>query len=280
MSQRLRLNYVDWGNEDAPLLLLIHGSRDHCRSWDWTAQALAADWHVIAVDLRGHGDSAWSPEGRYDIAGHVYDVAQLLFQIGQPATIIGHSLGAHVAFRYAALFPDMVRALAAIEAVGAPPEVEAGRGSLPVDERLRRWIVEKRAAAGRSPRRYAGVDQALERMRAENRNLSDGQLRHLTFHGIARNEDGSWSWKFDPYLRLWPFIDLSHGEILQLWRMIRCPTLLIYGEEGWRSDLNDDIRRCLPHAAIIRVAHAGHWPHHDRFDQFIAAARGFLATLR
>jgi pimeloyl-ACP methyl ester carboxylesterase len=64
ISQRLRLHYVDWGNPDAPPLILQHGGRDHCRSWDWVAEELCKDWHVICPDLRGHGDSAWSPEGQ------------------------------------------------------------------------------------------------------------------------------------------------------------------------------------------------------------------------
>jgi len=64
-SQRLRLHYVDWGNAGKPPLLMIHGGRDHCRNWDWTAAALRHDWHVIAPDLRGHGDSQWSPDGSY-----------------------------------------------------------------------------------------------------------------------------------------------------------------------------------------------------------------------
>lgn len=63
VSQRLRLNYVDWGNAEAPTLILQHGGRDHCRSWDWVAEELRRDWHVICPDLRGHGDSEWSPEG-------------------------------------------------------------------------------------------------------------------------------------------------------------------------------------------------------------------------
>ena len=59
-SQRLRLHYTDWGNPDAPPMILIHGGRDHCRNWDWVAQELRDDWHIIAPDLRGHGDSAFS----------------------------------------------------------------------------------------------------------------------------------------------------------------------------------------------------------------------------
>ena len=47
-SQRLRLHYVDWGNAEAPPLLLVHGGRDHCRNWDWLAERLGRDWHIIA----------------------------------------------------------------------------------------------------------------------------------------------------------------------------------------------------------------------------------------
>ena len=61
MSQRLKLNYVDWGNHDAPLLVLLHGGRDHARNWDWVARELRNDWHVICPGLRGHGDSADLP---------------------------------------------------------------------------------------------------------------------------------------------------------------------------------------------------------------------------
>ena len=57
-SQRLRLHYVDWGNADAPPLLLVHGGRDHCRNWDWLAEALREEWHIIAPDLRGHAHSS------------------------------------------------------------------------------------------------------------------------------------------------------------------------------------------------------------------------------
>ena len=59
-SQRLKLHYVDWGNPDKPLLVLVHGGRDHCRNWDWVALDLRKHYHIIAPDLRGHGDSDWA----------------------------------------------------------------------------------------------------------------------------------------------------------------------------------------------------------------------------
>ena len=57
-SQRLRLHYVDWGNPDAPMIM-IHGGRDHCRNGDWVVERFRDDYHIIAPDLRGHGDSQW-----------------------------------------------------------------------------------------------------------------------------------------------------------------------------------------------------------------------------
>ena len=79
-SQRLRLHYVDWGNDDAPPMLMVHGGRDHCRNWDWLAQELKSDYHIIAPDLRGHGDSQWLVGGAYSTIDYVYDIAQLVRQ--------------------------------------------------------------------------------------------------------------------------------------------------------------------------------------------------------
>lgn len=277
LSQRLRLNYVDWGNPDAPLLILIHGSRDHCRSWDWAAEALKDEWHVVAPDLRGHGDSAWSPEGRYDFTAYVYDLAQLMFELGgETATIVAHSLGAHIALRYAGIYPQAVRKLVAIEAVGAPPKIEAERNAPGLDRRFRRWIDEKRAMAGRLPRRYASIDEALERMKAESRGLSDEQIHHLTFHGIGRNEDGSWSWKFDNYLKVWLFPDVAREDAIFLWNRVRCPTLMLYGKKSWPSDLPRELARQVKGSRTVEFADAGHWLHHDQFDRFIEELRAFL----
>src|SRR5688572_746180 len=81
VSQGLTLRYVDWGNEDAPVLVLVHGSRDHARSWDAVALALRDKWRVIAPDLRGHGDSDWSPDGAYLSSYNLLDLADLIDQL-------------------------------------------------------------------------------------------------------------------------------------------------------------------------------------------------------
>ena len=82
------------GNREAPPLLLIHGGRDHCRNWDWLAARFRHAFHIIAPDLRGHGDSQWSIGGSYQLLDYVYDIVQLVRQVGlAPLTVIGHSLG-------------------------------------------------------------------------------------------------------------------------------------------------------------------------------------------
>lgn len=278
ISQRLKLHYVDWGNDDAPPLLLVHGGRDHCRSWDWVAERLCDRYHVIAPDLRGHGDSAWSPDGNYDMDAFVYDLAQLIHQLDlAPVTIVAHSMGGNVALRYTGLYPDNVRKLVAIEGLGPSPRMLAERAAKPVADRFRQWIEDKRQAAGRIPKRYATLDDALARMMAENSYLTPEQARHLTVQGINRNEDGSWSWKFDNYLNVWSGFDMPQDDIASLWAAIACPTLLLYGADSWASNPEKDGR--LEHfrtAKVIEFEKAGHWLHHDQFDRFMSTLEEFL----
>jgi pimeloyl-ACP methyl ester carboxylesterase len=277
-SQRLRLHYVDWGNPGAPPLLLVHGGRDHCRNWDWVASRLRHKWHVIAPDLRGHGDSQWSASANYSMASYIYDLAQLIHQLGlAPVTIIAHSLGGSIALRYAGVYPDNVKQLIAIEGLGLSPKSLRDRGKKPIDERMRTWIEEQRALAGRLPRRYASIEDAFKRMQEENKHLSPEQALHLTQHGISQNEDGTFSWKFDNYVRAWPPYDMPQADVEALWARITCPTLLVYGKESWASNPLDDGRaRHFKSATVISVEGAGHWVHHDRLDVFMGLVERFL----
>jgi pimeloyl-ACP methyl ester carboxylesterase len=278
-SQRLRLHYVDWGNPGKPPLLLVHGGRDHCRNWDWVAQALRDDWHVIAPDLRGHGDSQWSPDGSYTMAGYLYDLAQLIHQQQlAPVTIMAHSLGGNITLRYAGIYPESVVKIAAIEGLGPSPRRLAERRGTTIAERMDTWIREQRALSGRMPRRYASVEDAFHRMQEENPHLTADQARHLTEHGVNQNEDGTYSWKFDNYVRAWPPYDMPGRDIQLLWSRITCPTLLLYGEESWSGNPADDGRAShFRNVKVIGVPGAGHWLHHDRLEEFLRIVRAFLA---
>jgi pimeloyl-ACP methyl ester carboxylesterase len=277
-SQRLRLHYLDWGNPDAPPLILQHGGRDHGRSWDHVALALMDDWHVIVPELRGHGDSAWPSDGDYTMAAYVYDFAQLIHQQKlAPVTIVGHSLGGNVAIRYTGIYPENVRKLVAIEGLGSSPPIIAERQKRPAHQKMAEWIDLKRGLSARLPRRYPSIEQAAARMKDQNKFLSDDLARHLTIHGVNQNEDGTYSWKFDNYLRAWPPGDLTQAEIEQLWARVSCPTRLVYGKESWATNPDEDGRiKHFTNAEVVSFADAGHWVHHDRFDDFLKLLKEFL----
>ena len=278
-SQRLRLHYVDWGNEGAPPMLMVHGGRDHCRNWDWVAERLRGRFHVIAPDLRGHGDSGWAIGGGYDMAAYIYDLAQIVHQKHMaPVTIIAHSLGAGIALNYCGAFADQVARVVAIEGLGPSPAMLARQASRGVDERLRDWIRDRRANSGRAPRRYASLEEAVARMAEENPHLSAEQARHLTVYGACQNEDGTYSWKFDNHVRWGGGVGgLSHADQQALWARITAPVLLVRGAESWASDPVLDGRiKHFSNARLVNIEGAGHWAHHDQLEAFMEAVEGFL----
>jgi pimeloyl-ACP methyl ester carboxylesterase len=275
-SQRLRLHYVGWGNTDKPPILLIHGGRDHARNWDWVALQLRDDYHIIAPDLRGHGDSEWARGGQYALIDYVLDITQLLDQLQLfPIVIIGHSLGGAIACQYSGIYPERVKQLIAMEGLG-PPFEQLQRG--PAYERMQKWIGQMQAFAARYPRHYPTLEDAVQRMQEANTHLSAEQARHLTMHGLYRNEDGTYSWKFDNYVRSHSPYEFNMEDARSIWSRITCPTLLLRGTESWATDpMQDGRASAFQNAACVNIENAGHWMHHDQLDAFIKIVRAFLS---
>lgn len=278
VSQRLRMHYVDWGNRSAPPLVLLHGGRDHARSWDWVAQDLRRDHHVIAPDLRGHGDSAWAIGSLYHIAEMVIDLAQLIDAIAAPQVVlVAHSLGSAVCAQYAGARPDRVSRFVAIEGIEPPKRFRELFDSLSPRERLSRAIESTQHQAARDPRRYPTIDAAAARMREANGFLSETQAHHLTEHGVARNEDGTYSWKFDDYARGPKLFRLGEDEMADILGHVACPVLLIRGTESDAPDAEESgLRARFRNARAVTVDGAGHWVHHDRLDEVLRLVRSFL----
>ena len=277
-SLRTRLHYLDWGNSAAPLLVLMHGGFDHGHSWDWTARALAQDFHVVVPDLRGHGDSGWSTDSSYMMNNFVYDLAQLVELLDRsPATIVGHSLGGAISLRYAGIFPEKVARIVAIEGLGLSPDRLNQTASEPAPDLWRKWIEQRRARAARTQSRYPTIEAAIGRMRERNEHLTLEQALHLTVHGVNRNEDGSYSWKFDPHLKGAAPQTTTDMDLPEFWERITCPALLCLGLDSWASNPRKDGRMAhFRDARLAEFADAGHWLHHDQFDRFITELRGFL----
>jgi pimeloyl-ACP methyl ester carboxylesterase len=192
-------------------------------------------------------------------------------------TIVAHSLGGMIALRYAGIYPENVSKLVAIEGLGVSPRRLAERAKRSIAERMQSWISEQRALAGRLPRRYASIEDALGRMQEANRHLSPEQARHLTVHGVNQNEDGTYSWKFDNYVRAEPPYGMTTADKQALWQRIACPALLVYGKESWAFNPLDDGRiRHFRNARVVSIENAGHWVHHDRLATFLDLVEKFL----
>lgn len=279
-SHRLRLQFWDWGGEGKPALILVHGSLDHARNWDWVARGLINDYHVYALDLRGHGNSDWAPGATYGIGEHVLDLSALADIIqGFPIYLIGHSLGGVISLLYSGIYPDRVKKVVSIEGLGLPSTHRVHR---PPAEKLRNWIEAVRKTEQRAPhvssKSYPNLQSAVNRMKEANPHLSDEQARHLTLHGTNWNADGSLIWKFDNYARLFAPYGHSLEDMREVHSHITCPALLFWGTESFAGNPEADNRAAaIRNHRFVKVENAGHWLHHDRLDVFLAETRKFFA---
>jgi len=275
-SDRLKLQFWDWGTVGKPVLILVHGSRDHARSWDWVARALRDDYHVYAIDLRGHGKSAWAPGALDSVAEHILDLTVFADIINAyPVRIVSHSLGAIVSLYWAGTYPEKVSRLVAIEGGGVGP---LGTIPPPAHQRMKTWIEKVRGIETRAPHAYPTLEDAAARMRAANPFLSAEQAEHLTLHGTNWNAEGSLIWKFDNYTRvIYPFgLDLAGAR--EILTQIACPTLLFWGRQSFARDPDTDPQaEAVRNKRIVKVDQAGHWLHHDQLGLFLQETKDFLA---
>jgi len=280
-SQRLSLHYLDWGNEQAPCLVLIHGGKDHARSWDWVARALAHDYRVIAPDLRGHGESDWATGSMYCLVDSVLDLARLVEHLAvNTVMLVGHSYGGAVALLYAGIFPERVSALVAIEGVGVPDRlggIHHQQG--PLWERIQTWIRKSSTFEERSTFGYASIEEAKAHLRSAQTFLTEEQADHLTRHGVRRDSNGRYRLKFDPLSRVVSPFPLGEETLADLKGRIECPTLLLFGAKSWAGDPMADGRTAgLRDVRSVCIEDAGHWMHHERLEPFLKELREFLSA--
>jgi pimeloyl-ACP methyl ester carboxylesterase len=274
-SDRLKLQFWDYGRDGKPALVLVHGGLDHARNWDWVARALREDYHVYALDLRGHGNSAWAPGAMYSLIEHVLDLSALLDIINEfPIRLISHSLGGMIVLNYSGVFPERVRKAVSIEGLGAP---ERSKVHGPPSEQMRHWIESVRKVEKRQPKTYPNLSAAVARMKSANPHLSDEVARHLTLHGTNWDPDGSLVWKFDNFARVFPPYGHRVEDSVELYSRITCPVLFFWGLESFFPvPVTDPRRNAIRNARLIEVPKAGHWVHHDQLDVFLRETTAFL----
>lgn len=275
---------LDYGNREAPALVLLHGIRDLAWSMDPIATALASRFHVISLDLRGHGDSG---SGAYTMAHFVADLhaAARELRLERPV-LVAHSLGGQIAAQYAALFPGDVAACALIEGLG-PPLREGETAGRRDRARAEIESLETRA----EPRPMPDLEAAVARVRRNHPRLDPERARFLAERGTRPHPSGGLRWKFDPAVGdVWASFSREQNE--ERWGWIECPVLIVSGErsgEFWeRRRLGPgaraaDLERRLAlfrDARHVEIPGAGHMVHFDAPDALNTAIAGFLAELQ
>jgi esterase len=257
-----RLHVLDWGGPQSgkPTLILLHGIARHAHTFDHIAPALAAKYRVLAVDMRGHGDSSWSPDGDYDVEDYVLDLEKVVERLGlNRVSLLGNSTGGRVAQVFAGLHPDRVEKLV-VEDVG--PE----RPRSIADAFARRVEQEKNG--------WASEDELVAQLVAQNRKTPEPLLRTYAHFGVKKLDDGRLVWKRDPNL-VKGFVETDLWDRV---RRITAPTLYILGGASRIVPLETQqkLKDTLPNVRIVVMPGLGHYPDEEDTTGFMKIVGDFL----
>jgi pimeloyl-ACP methyl ester carboxylesterase len=255
------------GNPDAPAVVLLHGGGQTRHSWSAAVEPLRdAGYFVVNVDLRGHGDSGWSPDGQYSAARFAGDLRTVMGDIAGPAAWVGASMGGMTAMQ--ALAEGMRPEALVLVDIVLRPEIEG------VD-RIRKFMLG-------NPAGFASIDEAADAVAAYNPRRRRPENSAGLLKNLRLGADGRYYWHWDPRV-----LSQESDALLQVFKQVaegvrasvQVPTLLV---RGAASDVVSDagvaaFREVMPHVEVFDVAQAGHMVAGDSNDLFNAAMLEFLA---
>jgi lipase len=254
----MTLARYEWGDEGLPPLVCLHGVTSHGRHFRPLAERLAQRFHVVALDLRGHGDSVWEPP--WNLEQHVADVLDAGPQ--GPCTWLGHSFGGRVAYEVAAAAPDRIERLVLLDpAIRLPP-----------------YVGYAAAENARRDRSYDSFEEGIDRRYEESvlttapREVVETELREH----LVPDEDGRWRYRYCQST-----VVAAYGEMTReqpAFTRVRIPTLLLLGETSYLpyDALLDDHTAALGDLLEVVRIPAGHTVLWDAFADTAGAIERFL----
>ena len=277
----LSYNVRHWGEPGAPVLFMLHGWMDASATFQFVVDALRHDWHVIAPDWRGYGASDqlrrpyWFPEYYADL-----DALLDHYSPGQPARLVGHSMGGAIASIYAAARPERVAGLAMLDFLGlkaSSPDEAPGK--------IRDWL----DAVGAEPashrlRAYPDAAALARRLRLANARLTPERADFLARHTSRRLPGGELELACDPWHKIASPFPYRVDEVMACWRQVAAPVLMLIAEHGFVSerfgaDPAELARRlgCFARLDTVTIADAGHNLQHDQPAAVAAEIERFFA---
>ena len=259
----IRLHYLEWGDGSKPPFIMLHGIARVAHTFDHLAPKFVDRFHVFAIDMRGHGDSGWSPDAAYLVEDYVKDLEEFVRQLKlKNILLLGNSTGGRVVQVFAGLHPELVRALI-VEDVGPErPRSIADNFSKQVQAEANGWASE---------------DELFADLRRRNRTVADDLLRSYAHYGTKRREDGRLIWKRDPAL--------AKGFVeTELWRYVRqisCPTIYILGGDSAivPPETQAQLKQTIKGVTLETIPGTGHYPDQEAPPAFNAIVERFLTRI-
>lgn len=263
------LHAAAYGDPAGPPIVLVHGGGQTRHSWHGSAARLAnAGWYALALDQRGHGDSAWDTEGRYHYDDFAGDIMRVTEQLADAPVLVGASLGGLACLLAEGLSGKPVaRALVLVD-IAARMDPDGAR----------RIMDFMRAR----PDGFASLEEAADAIAEYNPHRPRPQNPAGLAKNLRRGDDGRWRWHWDPrFMAVEGRPDAAQDRLDAAAEALRLPTLLVRGRE---SDLltEECVEHFLdraPHTEFRDVSGAGHMVAGDRNDAFGDAMFSFLEGL-
>jgi pimeloyl-ACP methyl ester carboxylesterase len=277
----LRMHIRHWGADAAPKLFLLHGWMDVSASFQFMVDALANDWHVIALDWRGFGLSERVTTDCYWFPDYLADLDAMLDVLApeQAVTLVGHSMGGNIATLYAGVRPQRVSRLVNLEGFGLANTVPAQ-----APNRYAQWLDELREPP--SMRSYPSREAVAERLRKNNPRLTRERAMFLSDHWAVPDARGAWHVQGDPKHKIVSANLYRTEEVLACWQQITAPVLWVEAEhtDVWRwmgpkAEVRAEIdrrMRVIPDVISALIKDAGHMLHHDQPEALAHLIEDFL----
>jgi len=274
LANGLRHHVLEWDGGGRTTVLCLHGFLDLAWAFHEVAPALAREGHhVIAPDLRGHGETERvGPGGYYHFMDYVLDVADLVDALARDRlALVGHSMGGSIAAYFAGAFPDRVWRLVILEALrlgDTPPRALPGR--------VAEWVVAVRRARSRGARVYETVDAAARRIRHHDPRCPEDEARFLAERS-TRPVPGGFAFAHDPlHLTRGPY-PFRLDQAQAFWAAVRCPVFLVEGSESKPASEDMPSRiASFRDARRIAIGGAGHMMMRHKPLEVASVVAGFL----
>lgn len=271
-----RFHFLEWGEERAPPVVLLHGGNQSAHSWDLVSLNLSGDHHVYALDQRGHGDSEWNRGAHYSVGEMMEDAAGFVASMGVADTrpvVVGHSMGGMVTLTLACRKPELMRAAVIVD-IG--PEVGA---------KGRRMI---RDFVGRNIE-FDDLEEFLDRVERYDPYRSRAHIERTLRYNLIRRADGRYISKAD---RRRYSVEEQHDEqapegtrphlpgtpTLDDVRKLDMPVLVVRGGDSnvLEQEAAERFVEALPNGELVVVPDCGHNVASQNTHGFLHALRPFL----